>query len=174
MSFAKWILIPAGIAAAGILAGTALGLRLNITPSVPIGLYLEEPPQSNPETGALVVACLDIDSPATVQAIERGYLPVGNCPGAVAPVLKPIAAVAGDRVTTTESGIAVNGRLLPGTAPRGQDPQGRLLARPAQNYTVPPGTVLLLVNRPGSFDGRYFGPLPVSNIRGQARPLLLF
>lgn len=174
MSFAKCILIPTGLAVVGILTATALGVRLNVTPSVPTGLYLQHQVAPNPARGQLVVACLDPAIAAVGQAITRGYLPVGDCPGRIAPVLKPVVAVAGDRIEATPAGITVNGELLRGTVAREADPQGRKLATPAQVYTVPAGSVLLLVNRNASFDGRYFGPVPVSNIRAAARPLLLF
>ncbi|MCD0253108.1 conjugative transfer signal peptidase TraF [Xanthomonas campestris pv. campestris] len=174
MMFAKMILIPTGLVIVGIFAGTALGVRLNVTPSVPTGLYLQSAAAPTLLRGRLVVACLDTTNPATVEAIKRQYLPDGDCPGHIAPVLKPIAAIPGDRITTTPAGIAVNGVPMPGTARREKDPEGRPLASPSDDYTLAADQVLLLVNRTSSFDGRYFGPLPAANVRAEARPLLLF
>lgn len=174
MKFAKIVLIPAGIFVITVLAGTALGVRLNVTPSVPTGLYLQHAPQHDLRRGMLVVACLDLANPAATQAMERGYLPDGDCPGGIAPVLKPVAALGGDHVEATPAGLSVNGVLIAGTASRERDPQGRPLPRPAQRYVVASGTVLLLSHNPGSFDGRYFGPVATASIRAEARPLLLF
>lgn len=173
MTFAKAVLIPTTVAIVGIFAAVACGVRLNVTPSVPTGLYLQKSPGAI-ERGQLVVTCLDPANEATADAIARGYLPAGDCPGGVAPLLKPVAAMPGDRITLTATGLAVNGVVLPGTVPRVADPQGRPLPQPPSSYTVPAGSVLLLVGRSGSFDGRYFGPVPVAGIRAQAAPLLLF
>jgi conjugative transfer signal peptidase TraF len=153
-------------------AAYAVGVRWNVTPSVPTGLYLQT--AVSLERGRLVVACPSPANPAVRAAISRGYLPPGHCPGGVAPLLKPIAALPGDRVTSTSTGLHVNGKPLPGTYARPADPQGRPLPTPPVAYTVPAGTVLLATSNPGSFDGRYFGPTAESSIAAGARPLLLF
>lgn len=173
MTFARFVLIPTTLLILGLFSAVLFGVRLNVTASVPTGLYLQSPPK-NLDRGRLVVACLDPDNRAAADAIQRGYLPAGNCPGDVAPVIKPIAAIGGDYVSTSPSGITVNGRPIPRTAHRGHDPQGRPLAHPQADYIVPLGSVLLLVEKTSSFDGRYFGVLPVANVRAEAAPLLLF
>jgi conjugative transfer signal peptidase TraF len=174
MKFAQIVLIPTAVVIIAILGGVALGVRLNVTPSVPTGLYLQSRTPAQVVPGMLVVACLDAANEATAAAIDRGYLPQGNCPGNVAPVLKPVAAFPGDRVTATKEGLFINGHAVPRTAQLAADPQGRPIPTPAADYVVPPSTVLLLVDLPSSFDGRYFGPLPAQNIKATARPLLLF
>src|SRR6266550_694388 len=60
------------------------GLGLNLTGSLPIGLYLAS--QTAPVRGAIVLACL----PPTVTAfaLERGYVPRGGtCPDGALPAV---------------------------------------------------------------------------------------
>ena len=174
MSFAKIVFIPAGLAAVAMLAAAAAGVRVNVTPSVPVGLYYQIPAPQHPARGSLVVVCLDPSEPQVAAAIDRGYLPVGNCPAGVAPLLKPVAGVPGDRVVVEPHGVTVNGALQPGSAPLSQDPQGRPLSIWSTQYVIQPDQVLLLTEQPVSFDGRYLGPVSVRFIQAQARPLLLF
>ncbi|GMR28771.1 conjugative transfer signal peptidase TraF [Stenotrophomonas sepilia] len=174
MSFTKIVLIPTGLIAVGVLVAAAAGVRLNVTPSVPVGLYYQTPAPQHPKRGSLVVVCLDPSEPQVAAAIARGYLPVGNCPGGVAPLLKPVAGVPGDRIVADTHGVRVNGVLQPGSAPLSQDPQGHPLQLSPTDYVVQPDQVLLLTKQPLSFDGRYLGPVDAHSIQAEARPLLLF
>jgi conjugative transfer signal peptidase TraF len=72
-----------------------LGYRVNLTPSLPVGLYrfVKGPLQR----GQIVAFCLD--DPAFVQlARERDYLAAGSCPSGLRPLLKEIAGLAGDNI----------------------------------------------------------------------------
>src|SRR4051794_13163721 len=63
------------------------GLRLNLTGSIPIGLYRVIGDASNLKRGDVVLACLP-PFPADL-AHSRGYVPRGSaCAGALAPVGK--------------------------------------------------------------------------------------
>lgn len=157
---------------AATLGAYAAGLRLNVTPSVPTGIYQTTPLQL--ERDELVLACLDPAKPAVRIGIDRGYFPVGNCPGGIAPLLKPIAALPGDRVDARPDGLRVNGRLLQGTVARSVDPWGRPLPAAPKTYVVPAGSVLLAVEKPSSFDGRYFGPILIESIQAGSRPVWIF
>jgi conjugative transfer signal peptidase TraF len=91
------------------------------------------------------------------------------------PLLKPIVAVAGDRVVLSNEGMRVNGRLLPKTAPLFHDAAGRSLHPwPFGVYVVEDGAVWVAstYNR-GSYDSRYMGPIKISQIRARLRPLWL-
>ncbi len=78
-------------------------------------------------------------SPALNEAAERGYIPAGACPGGHEPLVKPVAAMAGDRVTVTALGIAVNGEPIAHSAPLDEDSAGRPLRPvPAGAYSVRP------------------------------------
>ncbi|MCC6585644.1 MAG: S26 family signal peptidase [Bryobacterales bacterium] len=72
-------------------------------------------------------------------------------------------------------GIAVNGRLLPNTAPLRLDAANRpLRAWPSGTYRVRPGTVWVASTYGrGSYDSRYIGPVEEKSIRGRLRPLWL-
>ena len=81
--------------------------------------------------------------------------------------------MAGDRVTVTALGIAVNEEPIAQSAPLDEDSAGRPLRPvPAGAYSVPAGEVWLLSGHdPRSFDSRYFGAVPTANIQGIARPV---
>ena len=90
-------------------------------------------------------------------------------------MLKPIVAVAGDRVVLSDEGMRVNGCLLPKTAPLFRDAAGRSLHPwPFGVYVVEDGAVWVAstYNR-GSYDSRYMGPIKISQIRARLRPLWL-
>jgi conjugative transfer signal peptidase TraF len=88
--------------------------------------------------------------------------------------MKPIVAKAGDAVALSHAGVAVNGKLLPNTAPLLFDTKNRPLAHwPFGKYLVARGNVWVVssFNR-RSFDSRYFGPIAVSSIRTRLRPIM--
>lgn len=144
-----------------------LGIRWNASPSLPIGIYIE-----STEGSALVEFCPA--EPAGSFAAVRGYRDVGSCPDGATPLMKPVVARFGDTVEFSKSGVAVNRRLLPNTAPRNADTQGRPLQHfPFGRYVVERGTVWVASTyNPRSFDSRYFGPIPQSLIRAHLRPLV--
>jgi conjugative transfer signal peptidase TraF len=153
------------------LAGVA-GLRVNATASMPRGIWRVEAPGPQVERGEIVSVCLP-ESAAIREAARRGYIPVGACPGGYEPLVKPVAAIAGDLVSVTAHGIAVNGEPVADTAQLDEDSDGRPLRPiPAGVYSVPAGAVWLLSGHdPRSFDSRYFGAVPTANIQGIARPV---
>ena len=151
--------------------GAAAGFRINATASMPRGLWrvrIGEPI----ERGEIVTVCppdrIDIR-----EAARRGYIPSGDCPGGYEPLVKPVAAVAGDLVTVTHRGIVVDGQPVANTAPLAEDEAGRPLHPvPIGAHRVATREVWLLSGHdPRSFDSRYFGAVPVANVTGTARPL---
>ena len=146
----------------------AAGLRVNDSPSLPIGLYVVT---SVPDA-ALVEFCPT--EPYASLAAERGYRGEGSCPDGAAPLMKPLVARAGDVLEVSSSGIAVNGRTVPNSAPLGVDTSGRTLQHwPFGKYIVKPGMVWVVssYNR-RSFDSRYYGPIAETRIRHHLRSLL--
>src|SRR5690606_23795810 len=96
----------------------------------------------------------------------RGYLPEG------VPLLKHIAAKAGQRVCRIGDAVSVDARRV--AIARARDGQGRPLPVWQGCRTLRPGELLLLnPAHPDSLDGRYFGPLPASAVIGRATPLWL-
>jgi conjugative transfer signal peptidase TraF len=154
------------------LAAEWAGLRLNDSPSMPTGLYVRTSSESRSSRSSLVVFCPA--EPFAQLSVERGYRSRGNCPDGAEPLAKPIAARPGDLVQLSATGMAVNGRLLPNTAPLVKDSAGRPLSHwPFGRYVVAPGTVWVASSySPRSFDGRYFGPVEASEVREHVRPLL--
>jgi conjugative transfer signal peptidase TraF len=144
------------------------GIRINATPSLPLGFYKETTDGRAP----LVEFCPQ--EPYSSFAAGRGYRSIGNCSDGAGPLMKPVVASAGDIVEVSSRGIAVNGVLLINTAARAKDSQGRPM-RPWPNgqYRVPAGLVWVASSyNPWSFDSRYFGPIPTSIIRSRLRPFL--
>ncbi len=154
-----------------LIVGSGLaGLRLNLTGSLPVGLYVAS--RGAPVRGALVLACL----PTAIVAFaeERGYVPRGDeCPGGMVPIGKPVLAVGGDTVTVTPSGLLVNGALVPNSRPLAADRKGRPLPRlVVGRYVVGPGELWVLSSYSRlSFDSRYFGAIHVSQVHARLRRL---
>lgn len=147
-----------------------VGLRINASPSLPVGLYVK----SSEPTANLVEFCPA--EPFASIALSRGYRDPGSCSDGGAPLLKPVVARTGDLVEVSATGLVVNGRLLPNTAPLRADTKGRpLTSWPPGRYVVQPGFIWVASSyNPRSFDSRYFGPVAISSIRDHVRPLLTF
>jgi conjugative transfer signal peptidase TraF len=136
-------------------------LLWNASPSARTGLYRVSAPGS-PRSGDTVVAW----APrwARSLAAARGYLP------ATVPLVKPVAAAAGDRVCAAGSRIFVNGRAA--AVRRSRDSSGRTMPRWQGCRRLRRGELFLL--SPGvaqAFDGRYFGVTRSEEVVGKARLL---
>jgi conjugative transfer signal peptidase TraF len=145
--------------------GATLGLRVNLTPSLPLGLYQRS------AQGGLVEFCPPAEAGALAAA--RGYRARGVCPDGHVPLIKPVIAGVGDEVGIDRRGIRVNGRALPNTQAHRVDHQGRpLVPWPAGRYRVAEGTLWVASGwNDGSFDSRYFGPIPTDTVRARLAPL---
>jgi conjugative transfer signal peptidase TraF len=161
------ILLLTGIFCALVATCAVIGIRFNLTQSLPGFLYLITNDNSSP----LIEFCPE--RPFAKLSQERGYRGPGTCPDGASPILKPIVAQAGDVVEVSANGIAVNGTLLPNTAPRQRDSGGRALNHwPFGRYEVSAGFVWVVSEyNAQSFDSRYYGPIPVSRVRHHLRPL---
>ena len=150
-------------------ARRVVGLRLNLTGSLPVGLYLEA--GGAPARGALVLVCLPADVAAFASA--RGYVPAGGaCPGGVLPIGKPVLAIAGDTVSVTPGGLLVNGAPVPNSRALVTDRKGRPLpALAVGRYHLGPDELWVVSSYSRlSFDSRYFGAVRVSEVRGRLMP----
>ena len=145
-----------------------LGLRINTSPSLPMGLYV-----TTADSDANLVEFCPAE-PFAALAIVRGYRDSGICPDGAAPLLKPVVARPGDVVELSTRGISVNGALLSNTAPLSKDTKARpLKAWPFGRYVVASGTVWVASSyHPRSFDSRYFGPISTSAIRERLKEFL--
>jgi conjugative transfer signal peptidase TraF len=134
---------------------------MNDTPSEPPGLYVRA--AHDPIRPGTIIAFL-APPPAFPYADRRARFLHTT------PIIKAVAAVAGDEVCTTAGVLTINGvRRAP------------IRARDSQGYTLPhwtacrhlePGELFVYSDRvPNSFDSRYYGPVSAS--RAQAyRPLI--
>ena len=150
--------------------GWLAGLRLNLTGSMPVGIYTTA--RDAPTRGSIVLACLPSDVAAFAKL--RGYVPHGgSCPSGVLPVGKPVLALPGDTVVVTASGLLVNGVPVPNSEPLSLDSQGRSLPRPQPGQYVVDADELWLVSAysPFSFDSRYFGPVNADQVRAHVHVL---
>ena len=155
-----------GLVLLAFFAAETFGLRLNLSPSLPLGIYI-----ITAEPTDIVEFCPP--EPFGSFAKRRGYRSAGACPDGATPLMKPVAARGGDLVEFSARGIAVNGKLLPNTAPRHTDASGRSLQHwPFGIYIVAPQKVWLASTyNQGSYDSRYFGPVQIHSIRNHLRPL---
>ena len=154
------ILIGLAGALACLLLGAEPAPRLvwNISASAPRGLYLLDP-AARLQRGDLVAARLPLQWRAL--AAERRYLP------ARVPLIKRIAALSGDSVCAFGAVVTVNDRAR--ALRRDADSLGRRLPAWQGCVHLRDGQVLLLMDSPASFDGRYFGVTEAADVLGRAR-----
>lgn len=170
--------------AAAILCAAALGMCvryardhgyvINTTPSLPRGLWQTTPIHGPVQRGEIVLLC-PLKTEAFILAYRRGYLGGGDCPSGFERMQKPIVALPGDKVQVSVQGISVNGQWLKNSVSLATDMRNRPLpVVPPGAYTVAPNTVWVVstFNRL-SYDSRYFGPVPLSDIKGSARPIFV-
>ena len=138
----------------------------NASASVPVGLYRIVPLDVS-ESDQLDVTDLAVVLPPDNLADfldQRGYLPKG------VPLLKRVLALGGTEVCRVADAIIAYdmsyGRALE------RDSQDRLLPVWQGCRTLTNGEAFFMNwDSPDSFDGRYFGPLPITTVIGRAIPI---
>ncbi|MCT9000381.1 conjugative transfer signal peptidase TraF [Chelativorans intermedius] len=162
-----------GIGATAVISLFALaylgGLRINLTPSYPLGVWRIVPLDREVAVGDLVMICPPSTSAFTL-ARQRGYLRSGLCPGWMSPLIKTVAATRGQRVEIVGA-VSVDDVPLASSELRAVDAEGRALT-PFAGGVVPPGHIFLHSDFAGSYDSRYFGPIPAAGVLGLAHPVL--
>ena len=163
---ARRVTVIAMLAGCALIAAPAIsdhGPRLiwNASASVPVGLYRVEP-LGRIEVGDLVAVLPP--EPIAAFLAERGYLAPG------VPLIKRVLAVSGTTVCRHGTTIVVHGDAY-GEA-REHDGLGRELPSWQGCRKLGEGEAFLM-NRdaPYSFDGRYFGSLPVTAIVARLVPV---
>ena len=160
----------AGVAAIAVVAWLG-GYRINTTPSYPLGLWRIEALSHPVAVGDLIFICAP-PTPTFKLAFERGYIRRGLCPGRLSPLIKTVVATEGQSVDIGDH-VSVEGRPLAHSKVHRIDAEGRALV-PWAGGIVPPGYVFLHSDFAGSFDSRYFGPIPAAGLLGRAIPVLTF
>lgn len=150
-------------------AGYGAGLRINWTPSYPLGLWRIAPLNRPIHVGDRIFICPP-DTETFRQARARGYLRRGLCPGWLSPLIKTVVALSGQRVEIGRT-VTIEGHELPHSTLQPVDGLGRAL-EPAADGIAPPGMVFLHSPYRGSYDSRYFGPVPAVGVLGLAEPVL--
>ncbi|MBK6704544.1 MAG: S26 family signal peptidase [Caulobacteraceae bacterium] len=131
----------------------------NPSQSVPSGFYLRsgEPPRRG---DFVTVAAVDV---APEYAALRGYADHSDR------FLKRIAATEGQLVCAEDETISIDGVQ---TATRiERDAEGRMLPAWRGCRRLSAGELFLLGNTDDSFDGRYWGPIPLDLIEGVWTPM---
>ena len=151
----------------------AIDLHFNFTPSMPLGIYRLTPiPKGGIQRGMFVVVCAPLV--AAELGRRRGYLAAGRCLTETEPLLKVVAAVAGDAVAVSADGVAVNGCLSPHSRALSHDAAGRPLSPwPQGHFQLRGGQLWLYADNDRSWDSRYWGPAQTADVRARALPLLV-
>ncbi|MFT8699396.1 MAG: S26 family signal peptidase [Acetobacter orientalis] len=133
----------------------------NETASVPVGLYRLQP--TVPIRVGDIVA-IRLPEHEAMLLTTRSYLPFG------VPLLKPVAALAGQSVCRIGIHITIDGKPV-GDA-KTVDHRGRKLPVWQGCHRLEPGQVFVMnVAVPSSLDGRYFGVLSMHTVIGRAVPV---
>ena len=106
--------------------------------------------------------------------LARGYLRRGRLSGGSRAGREGHRRLAGDVVELEPGWVAVNGVKFPNSQTAARDSAGRPLAHVLSGaHRVGAGEVWLFgFNNRRSWDARYFGPVPLANVRGVLRPVV--
>lgn len=151
-----------------------LGFRLNISSSLPMGVWQISKLHRPLHKGDIVWFCPP-DTEIFKLAYRRSYIPHGNCSNRAAHLLKPVAALYRDVVAFSEQGLVINDILIPNSKPKRRDALNRLLwSAHTGTETVQDGMMWVVSSyNSDSFDSRYFGSIPVSAVEGIAHPVFI-
>jgi conjugative transfer signal peptidase TraF len=138
---------------------------LNLANSEPRGLYRLEKLSGAAKRGEMVI--MKVPASFRHYVYGRRWLPEGWS------LFKHVGAVPGDVYCVTDSSLTINGIYVGPVHPA--DSSGLPLPRQEGCRIVPDRHFLpVAVRSQNSFDGRYMGPVDVSEIRGIAKPILTF
>lgn len=137
---------------------------INVTPSLPRGLYRLHP-DAAPTLGDLTTFKLK-DSPIDALAKRRRYVPPSGR------YQKRVVAEPGDSWCVRNGRFFVRGMLW---APVFKaDTDGRPLPQQSGCHVVPPRHVLVATRHPRGFDSRYFGTVEREHLEGTLTPIWIW
>ena len=140
------------------------GFRLNVTASLPLGLYRLT--NEVPQKGSIAFFCLESPEFRSL-AKERDYVGSGFCAGSLRSLGKEVYGLPGDLISIEADGaLSINNQVIPGSAAKTHDSKGRPMPAPElRPGLIPAGKALMLsLHHQGSFDGRYFGLVSLSSV----------
>jgi len=141
-------------------------LLINQTPSEPVGFYrLVGHREEEFRRGMFIV----FPVPKELHALVYGRHWMRNG----IPFLKELRGLAGDRVCILADRLEINDRTIGPVFAR--DSHGQALPQHPGCFVIQPGYFFAASQTlDKSFDGRYFGALPLSMVQGEARPVWTF
>lgn len=155
----RWTRVtPIGLLISLLVLGLGLHrVRVNLTPSLPPGLYHLHPVTDWLSRGSLVI----IPVPASIRSFHSRWLPL----------LKPVAGLAGDVLCRRQDHLVRQGEDFGPiyTTPHGQPVPVAL--QEGDCLTVPPGQVFLASPKDRSLDSRYFGLVAIADLTALATPV---
>lgn len=149
------------------------GGRFNTSNSIPLGFYwiTQQPIQK----GEYVLFCPP-QKPIFQQALTRGYIHSGFCPGGFGYMMKRVLATYGDTVSINSSGVWVNNQYVAHSVPYQKDEQARPLPElNLRRYPLKNCELLLMTDQSDlSFDARYFGLIKQYQVKAVIKPVLVW
>jgi conjugative transfer signal peptidase TraF len=152
-----------GLMIAG-LAPFGLGwLKVNLMPSVPLGVYAITPIHGPLQAGALVT--FRTEASAALMRQRHGWL------AGFWAILKPVAGLPGDLVCHGQEGIFIRRADTGDVVAYGPTELPTAFPETGVCVVVPTGMLYAASDHPHSLDSRYVGWVPESAIQGVATPL---
>lgn len=149
-----------------------VGFRFNLTPSLPIGIWKIDKAFTQIERDDYVWFTPTKEMASF--AIERGYLKESkNCPNNTIPMLKQVYGLPGDEFSFFKDVISINNTTIKNAKRRQYDSKERPMPQ-IEGGIVQDSHLFVLTLNSHSFDSRYFGPIPIKNIIGTAKPVILW
>lgn len=143
---------------------------INTSSSIPMGIYSIKPIIAPLKQHDLVALCLNNSDQDF--GLSRGYIHTGSRCNGSTPLLKSIIAIPGDNVTLTNKDIIVNGRVYSLPTQKYDSQHRTLPSWPRGSYKNTQRFWVIGTNSKNSWDSRFFGPIPLAQIKYLIIPLL--
>jgi len=166
----RFLWIALGAVGLLILLFQLMGIRVNFTGSMPIGIY-QQCHHTKIHRGDIISFCL----PKRMALVgkSQGYISSGPCPGNAMRLLKQVIAVPADEVALSSNFIRVNGHRY-FTPQQAVNHNGRHIFHWVKNgiyHNIKTVWVYGSHDPVHSWDSRYFGGIPMNAIQGLYREL---
>jgi conjugative transfer signal peptidase TraF len=138
---------------------------LNLSPSMPEGIYKLIPYDEHLKVGDIVI--FEVPKKARPYVYGREWLPKGWL------LMKKVGALPGDKIFITKDAININDQYVGPVFKK--DHEGKPLPKLRGVLNIPENNFLPIATYiQNSFDGRYFGPISSNLIRGKAELIIKF